>query len=647
MSTTPEQNRRRDGVYFQTVFRYSSKVYDFFGISPSSTPSSLSRLLTRESGRGEATVPGPAGTASIDTTSNRVRISRRHIDSSTASEPVAASELPTVLPVQNGHVIIPAPGRISPPAANRHQAAAHAHLNGLSSPRYFPSPRRSRTHSWAWRRSHPNPRLKLDESKTRKTRRRGMLRALVQDFGTFWFTYPFNLGLIALTLHLLPPRLHFPGLFGLTRGVFIAELALFALFSLVCITRLVLTLFASCEELCCPLTTRRRDANAPVRGVRGADEAAVGRDMVGCFALWPAAWLTLVAFAVVVVAPGSGVDGAAAAAAAISSSGNGHHACRLEDGASSAGPCRSASSHRLALAACGAWWAGAGWTGASTVYVAATLFSPSRPRPRPATPEGRFAPSLALLQCTVAAATVALVGGLLVLELGAPGNRPGPVIGGAGTRVVSGAAAIPRGLVAPVVVFSICAVGAALLVALAVDAVLVHELVLVTGWPPPAQTATVFLLVGPFALCAAALQLLGDAVNTVYGGAVGGGLDVVEADPFSVIATIALPLDMVCILLALLLTGAAVVWLVLAIVAALYRAGRGELAWHPSWNFVVFPAAALAISMLRFGVELQSFFFGVFGCVLLVFSVVVFCADILFTLRWTLRGKMLVYRVRS
>ncbi|KAK3358771.1 hypothetical protein B0T25DRAFT_531114 [Lasiosphaeria hispida] len=98
---------------------------------------------------------------------------------------------------------------------------------------------------------------------------------------------------------------------------------------------------------------------------------------------------------------------------------------------------------------------------------------------------------IALLISTVGVATVAVVGGLLVQKL-----APGETIG--------------LGLVGLEVVFAFCATGVALFMAAFVYAVLPHELLLVTGWPPE-QTAAMFYLVGPFGQGASALQLLGDA----------------------------------------------------------------------------------------------------------------------------------------
>ncbi|KAK3369895.1 voltage-dependent anion channel-domain-containing protein [Podospora didyma] len=696
MATTPDRDKKRDGVYFDTVYRCSNKIYQFFGISPASTPSSLSRLLSGVGGEGSNRSSGGSGRHTGTTASATHLISPTEVHDgdhdgghenghvvppaaaagahtrdnghvvvpiSTAAEnghPVASHAVASrirkgkappstcSLMVDNGHAIGPtygirddghaiAPnGHASTPVTgvawnnmkqqpNGHAfspvntptvpTAAASHVSdagghgrqswmrpeGLVSPRYFPSPRRT----WTWSRGgrtgggsgggglgyrfeEENDRRRQQQQQQRKVRkggRKGVIKALVQDFGPIWFTWPINAGIIGLLLRLLPSRFQFRGLQALSTIAFLVSLSSFVLISSIFLLRLA--------------WFRRRDVREIVgSGVVNAEDAetADAADL-GYLACWPTAWLTLVAFAALVAAEE-----------------NTDHAVY--------------NFRAVGLAAYVAWWVGAAWVVFALIFALAGLFA--RPRPGLKTGEGRFAPSLALLICGFGLATLALVGGILVLRLGVPsGRREIPVVS--------------LGLAGPVVVFSLFAAGAALLVSLAVYAVLLHELLLVTGWPPPEQTGAVFLCVGPLAQCAAALQFLGDAVNSMFGGI--SGESVIDGgegggDGVTVVPAFGLPLRIVCTLLAMLLAGAAAIWLFLAFVAVAYRAVRRELAWQQSWNGIVLSVAALALATLRFGVELDSGFFQVVTCVLLVFCVVVFLVNLGFTLWYGFRGSM-------
>ncbi|KAK0721002.1 voltage-dependent anion channel [Lasiosphaeris hirsuta] len=102
-----------------------------------------------------------------------------------------------------------------------------------------------------------------------------------------------------------------------------------------------------------------------------------------------------------------------------------------------------------------------------------------------------------------------------------------------------------------------------------------------------------FYLVGPLGQGASALQLLVDAITQDV------TRQTIRAAPDSdTLPTVgeAQSLDVVCILIALLLGGMAAIWLLLAFSAFLYRLSRRELSWNPSWNAIVFPTSALAIS---------------------------------------------------
>lgn len=301
------------------------------------------------------------------------------------------------------------------------------------------------------------------------------------------------------------------------------------------------------------------------------DGNASGFDL-GHLASWPAGCALLVAFAAFAVAEGR---------------------------------VRGRAADPLVLAAYACWWLAAAWVAGWAVLVLAMLLS-KQSRASSRTPRGRFAPLLGLLDCTTAVATVALAGGLLAWLVLSPG------------------------LAAPVVVFSLCAAGSALFLAAFDYAVILHELLLVTGWPPPEITAAVFAMVGPLAQTAAALLVLADAE---LGDAADSGART-ETD-----LAVMPPMQLVCVLLALLMGGMAVAWLFFGFVICFYHLSRGKLVWSPGWNAAVSPVATLAVLSILLGKHLGGPFFGIAGCVIVVFCLVMFLVNMVFTVQWAVTAR--------
>jgi tellurite resistance protein TehA-like permease len=161
--------------------------------------------------------------------------------------------------------------------------------------------------------------------------------------------------------------------------------------------------------------------------------------------------------------------------------------------------------------------------------------------------------------------------------------------------------------------------------------VLMHELVLVMGWPPMEHAATVFTLLGPLGQCASALIVLADAAGRPDGSVL---LERGVVEPRMVVGLAAMaPLKVVSLLLALLMGGMATVWLLLGIVTISYRLGRKELAWNPSWNEIVSPLATLAILSILLAAELGSGFFRIAACVLIISCVLLVVVNFGFTAR--------------
>jgi len=141
------------------------------------------------------------------------------------------------------------------------------------------------------------------------------------------------------------------------------------------------------------------------------------------------------------------------------------------------------------------------------------------------------------------------------------------------------------------------------------------------------------------------LQLLGGALSAIPGGGDEGtsgngngilGYDISGAAFLTNTAPTLISVP--CILLALLLLGIAVVWFMLALVAMGCAAVRRELRWSMDWHGVILALAALGLSTLMFGAELDSGFFRVVACVLLVVVVVGFLVNLGFTVWFVVKG---------
>jgi tellurite resistance protein TehA-like permease len=193
-------------------------------------------------------------------------------------------------------------------------------------------------------------------------------------------------------------------------------------------------------------------------------------------------------------------------------------------------------------------------------------------------------------------------------------------------------------MAAPVVVFSFCATGASWFFSNLDVGVLLHELLLIVGWPPPEHTATTFSMVGPLGQCAAALLILADAAGRWDGGASPGGGDLVEPGEMTSLAAMP-PLEVICILFGLLLGGMAALWLLLAIVTVFYRLSQGKLVWNSSWNGIVPPVATLAILSIQLSGKLDSAFFRIAACAIIIACVSVGLVNLGFSARLVVTAK--------
>ena len=77
-----------------------------------------------------------------------------------------------------------------------------------------------------------------EEATTNSSPSRTPLRALIQDFSPVWFTWCMNTGILSALMHTLP--YHFPGLDIISTVLFVIDLALFILFSIIFALRFTL-----------------------------------------------------------------------------------------------------------------------------------------------------------------------------------------------------------------------------------------------------------------------------------------------------------------------------------------------------------------------------------------------------------------------
>jgi len=194
----------------------------------------------------------------------------------------------------------------------------------------------------------------------------------------------------------------------------------------------------------------------------------------------------------------------------------------------------------------------------------------------------------------------------------------------------------PR-LAIPIIITSFMLVGIGILLGLILSTYLFHNL-LAQGWPPPPATPTLFIFVGPMGQSAAALQFLGAAAQTHA-----------KFAPYNkgtfITAESAPPLNVACVLIALMLTGLGIIWTIFAVYAMIERAVQKKLSWTPSWNAIIFPLGTLTTSTSLFGIAMDSPAWRVVTAMLIIVLTGVFFVNLGFTLTKIWRGELLVVRI--
>lgn len=322
---------------------------------------------------------------------------------------------------------------------------------------------------------------------------------------------------------------------------------------------------------------------------------------LGALAYWPMAWLTLVAFAVFLAGYGDG----RAMAGLRSGKGIGN-----ADGDGRGG--KELRRHVLTMIAYVMWWVGVVWMTGTMVFVIGVLMGIGRGQSErwvlrkglnvrgEEEDEVRVVVPGCMLTSAFGMGLLALVGGLLVSVLVRLGT-------------------LSVGMATPVLVVSFCVEGVALFTTLFLYAVLQQEMMQVEGGASVHLIKLSLWMMGSASVCAAAVQMLGRAVEDVS--AILGDDDTrVRASSgnfFDTPAT-AQVAHVVCTLWALLLLGLAALWLIVSLMAFVSFAVHRRLSWKGQCSDTVIPVAALALSTVQFRSELNSSFFGIVTCVLVV-----------------------------
>lgn len=262
--------------------------------------------------------------------------------------------------------------------------------------------------------------------------------------------------------------------------------------------------------------------------------------------------------------------------------------------------------HAFTIVAYVMWWICVVWSLAVTIWVFGKLIQKNQ------LAEQRM-PTLIIL-APVSASTVAVTGGVIVSK----------------SYEIS-----PR-LGVPVIIVSFIMLGIGVLLGFMLSTYLFHDL-LIKGWPPQAQIASVFIFVGPMGQSAAALQQLGSAARVYrqFGGYDKGTFLTEQA---------AVPLEAACVLIALLLTGLGIMWTLFACLGMIEKAVKRELRWVPTWNSIIFPTGTLTTSTSLFAIEMDSAAWRVITSMLIIILAIVYIVNLAFTVVKVTKGELLIVR---
>ncbi|KAF2480859.1 voltage-dependent anion channel-domain-containing protein [Neohortaea acidophila] len=200
-------------------------------------------------------------------------------------------------------------------------------------------------------------------------------------------------------------------------------------------------------------------------------------------------------------------------------------------------------------------------------------------------------------------------------------------VGLTGAVISTYAVGLSARLAIPVMIVSFQWTGVGILFGILLTSYLFWSL-LTKGWPAPDQTATLFILVGP----------MGMYMPSTYG-----RFGEYNTGTF-LTAESAKALAPACLLLAFLMNGLGIIWLILGILGMLERAVKRELRWTPAWNGIIFPNSTLTTSFLLFAIDLDSPAYRVITVIMIIALVIVYLVNLVYTVLRVSQGKLLIVR---
>ncbi|KAK5122304.1 hypothetical protein LTR85_004215 [Meristemomyces frigidus] len=153
-----------------------------------------------------------------------------------------------------------------------------------------------------------------------------------------------------------------------------------------------------------------------------------------------------------------------------------------------------------------------------------------------------------------------------------------------------------------------------------------------SGLPPPAQSPSLVLLVGPCGQSAAAAQLLGTAAST-YFGTYGRGTFLQ--------ASAGMTLSAVGVLFGLMFVGLGLLFAVFSIYVIIEAAFKRQHVYSLMWWSTIFPMATVNTAFIAFATDMDSPTFRVLSAIFLILLVIDYFLNWAFTLRDIFLGKLL------
>ena len=264
--------------------------------------------------------------------------------------------------------------------------------------------------------------------------------------------------------------------------------------------------------------------------------------------------------------------------------------------------CSESWGYRLTVLSYVMWWIGAAWI----LFICSTLYiciAKSALTDDEHLPTAVFLPIVGIM-------TAATMGGL-ICNYGAD---------------------LSASMAVPVIVCSYLLLGYGLFLAFAMYAAYLHRLI-ICGWPPANKIPGMILTIGPMGQSATAFQNLGNAaVKHKFFESYDRGFWL-QAQPAAI-------LQVIGVLLGLLLLGFACFWIFMAYFALIQALINRELHFSLTWWSTIFPMGTVATACENLGDALDSSTFKVLACIILVFLMLFFIGNTLFTVPMILSGRV-------